>query len=127
MISDTHSALRSDDEIVTNGKGQLSVSRVVSLNVCRCRQCSDNCELLAEPPHVLCVHCNNNHSQSVDGRFVGPFTGSRGARALQQMSTIRAQPDPTPSPPTYRYGIPGITPDACPICGTIPACSMDCR
>ena len=72
-----------DGGIVTSAvDGTLLVYRTVELRVCRCRECNDTCEWLAERPHTLCVTCHNNHSQKADpnnsfSEWLGPLVGPR--------------------------------------------------
>lgn len=76
ILRDRDLRLLLDDKIVKVGD-KLVVRRVVELSVCRCRECEDRCVRLADPKYYTCVVCNNNHSQKVDGRWVGPCTGER--------------------------------------------------
>lgn len=132
IISDMF--LSHDDEINESAWGGLVVDRLVQFTVCRCRQCEDACEMLGEVPHTLCIRCNNHHSQVENGVYKGPLTGPR--RVLERLAQIPADdppqraPEPLPVQPTYRRSLPGYLggpQEACPICGTVPACQMDCR
>jgi len=117
IVGDDQMNLKDDDVIDRSVPGVLQVKRIITLNVCRCRQCDDKCSRLAEPPHLLCVHCNNNHSQREDpnnslSKYLGPIRGKE-----------RAEPKYVAGAPPYMGG----RPDSCPICGTYPPCEMDCR
>ncbi len=76
-IPDDEMHLRPQDEVKQSEWGGLVVERTIELTICRCRQCKDRCVRLSEPPHLLCVHCHNNHTQNVDGVYRGPFSGPR--------------------------------------------------
>lgn len=106
-ISDKDMELREGDVIKGADWGGLVVERTIQLTVCRCRQCEDACDTLAEVPHLLCVHCNNHHTQNVNGEYKGPYLGPR--RALEHLAKIKPDSEP------------------CPICGSVPSCPMDCR
>lgn len=83
MIGVSEDRLQEDDHI-TSKKGCLVVKRniVRIFGVCRCRECEDRCQTLTREPYrdskaMLCIYCNNNHTQKVDGKWVGPFVGPR--------------------------------------------------
>lgn len=129
ILSEKDTMLQFDDEVKIAAWGGLIVERTIELALCRCRQCEDACEVLCEVPNMLCVHCNNHHTQKdADGVYKGPHLGPR--RVLERMAKIPKE-DPTPPLPTpYRQSLPGYLggpSEACPICGTVPACSSDCR
>ena len=69
--------LQDTDKIVKADWGGYVVHRNAEFSICRCRECNDNCDRLAQPPHTLCVHCHNNHTQQVGGNYKGPFIGPR--------------------------------------------------
>ena len=79
ILSNEDMTLRPDDDIEVAQSDHLVVKRIITLTVCRCRQCEDKCERLGEHPYFTCSVCNNNHSQDVDGVYRGPLCGSRGA------------------------------------------------
>lgn len=130
IIRDEDMMLRPDDAIKKADWGGLVIERTIQLSVCRCRECEDACQALAGVPHLLCVHCNNHHTQLVNGEYKGPFLGPR--RVLEHLAKIKPDPEPIPEPDpmALRKSLPGYLggpPEACPICGSVPACHMDCR
>lgn len=81
ILNDHHMLLQPNDDIISVD-GALVVRRMIELRVCRCRECDDTCTYLASLPYLLCVHCNNNHSQRADpdkwsSDYLGPVTGPR--------------------------------------------------
>jgi len=70
--------LDNGDAIVTGTRDELLVEKIIQFGVCRCRECKDRCDYLIERlQYVLCVRCNNYHTQKVEGVWVGPYTGLR--------------------------------------------------
>lgn len=88
ILKDSELQLRQGDVVKTSGAGNLVVERIITLTLCRCRQCEDRCLSLSD--RVLCVHCNNHHTQMVGKDYKGPYTGPR--RVLEHLAKIDRLP-----------------------------------